>query len=135
MTEQTTLPWLLSDYVIACIDRQTEAQHASRRLREAGFHAEDVQLVKGKEVIKRVDTACDQCNFAIHLLRLLWLVMTDEGVILQDYVDEARAGHNLLAIHVTDSNRLHEVRRILHEHHAHRVEYWDGSGTITQLLP
>jgi hypothetical protein len=69
------------------------------------------------------------------VLRFLWKFTVDEGIIFLDYSEEAESGHNILAVHIVDANKLEKARQILFSHHAHLVEYWGHHGTITQLSP
>ena len=128
-------PWFPTDYIFACIDNREEAARAVQDLRGAGFHAEDVYLVGGQEATTRIEIACEHCNLVLRALRFLWKFMSDEGLLLQDYATEARAGHSILAVHVTEPDRVEEVRRILAKHHARRMEYWSHNAVITELAP
>jgi hypothetical protein len=40
--EETEIPWFPTDYVFACIDSPAGAASAAQRLRDSGFHAEEV---------------------------------------------------------------------------------------------
>jgi hypothetical protein len=127
------IPWFPTDYIFACIDNPSGAAVAAQKLREAGFHAEEVQLLSGEEALERVDIECEHCNLVQRVLRFIWKAMTDEGTILEDMAREAHAGHSLLAVHVTSRDRADEAYRILAEYDAHRVEYWGHHGVITRL--
>ncbi len=133
VTTGTGIPWFPSDYIFACIDNPGDAAAAARALHEAGFHAEQIQLLSGEAALQRIETECEQCNLVQRALRFLWRWTTDEGVVMQDLAEEAHAGHNIVAVHVTAPERARDANRILAAHHAHRVEYWGHHGVLTQL--
>jgi hypothetical protein len=133
--ETTSIPWFPTDYLFACIDDAEEAARAAAELKSLGLHAQDMALVPGKEAVEDIESACEQCNLALRVLRFLWKFTVDEGIIFLDYAEEAESGHNILAVHIVDSGQLEKARQILFAHHAHRAEYWGHHGTITQLAP
>lgn len=131
--EDTGIPWFPTDYIFACIDNPSGAADAARKLKDAGFHAEEVHFVSGDEALQRIDIECEQCNLVQRVLRFIWRTMTDEGTILEEMAEEARAGHSIVAVHVTSRERVDEAYVILAEHDAHRVEYWGHHGVMSHL--
>jgi hypothetical protein len=90
----------------------------ARRLREAGFHAEEVKYLGGDEALERIELECEHCNLVQRVLRFIWKAFTEEGTIMEELAQEAK---------------LDEAYQILTEYGAHRVEYWGHHGTMMHL--
>jgi hypothetical protein len=105
----------------------------ARRLREAGFHAEEVKYLGGDEALERIELECEHCNLVQRVLRFIWKAFTEEGTIMEELAQEAKAGHAVVAVHVTSQDKLDEAYQILTEYGAHRVEYWGHHGTMMHL--
>jgi hypothetical protein len=130
---QTHIPWFPTDYIFACINSSAGAASAARKLREAGFHAEEVKYLSGDEALERIEIECEHCNLVQRVLRFIWKAFTDEGTIMDELAQEARAGHAIVAVHVPSQDKVDEAYQILAEYDAHRVEYWGHHGTMTHL--
>jgi hypothetical protein len=130
---ESRIPWFPTDYIFACIDSPAAAAAAARELRQAGFHAEELQLLSGEEALERLEIECEHCNLVQRVLRFIWRTATDEGSIVEDLAEEAHRGHSILAVHVTSREKLADAYEVLANYHAHRVEYWGHHGVMTHL--
>jgi hypothetical protein len=125
--------WFPFDYVMAVLDNADDAEKAVKDLRDAGFHAEDIQLLHGEEAAARLDVDCQHCNLVKHLTRWLWSFATVEGLILSEYAKEGRAGHHVLGVHIYQSEEVRRAAEILKAHHAHRIERFGHTGGLTEV--
>lgn len=130
-TEQLKIPWIPTDYIFACIDNAENASGAVNSLRAAGYHAHDLHVFSGQEFINLMEEQCEHCDILTRFFRFIWKWGTEEGLTFVDFADEAKAGHTIVAVHVLKPEGVEEVRRILDEHLAHRIEYWGHHGTQT----
>lgn len=133
-SEKLKIPWIPTDYIFACIDDPANAAKAAESLRTAGFHAQDVHVLNGNEFLDLMKEQCEQCDILTRFFRFIWKWGTEEGLTFSDFADEAKKGHTIVVVHVVKPEGVSEVRRILDEHMAHRIEYWGHHGTQT-LLP
>lgn len=58
------------------------------------------------------------------------LALTDEGLMSQQYFDEAEAGASLIAVFAPEPRHLTDARQILASHRARRIRFY-GDSTIT----
>lgn len=128
---QTT--WFPFDHVMAVVDDADDAARAVAGLKEAGFHAEDIQLLRGEEATERLDVECQHCNLVKRLTRFLWSYITVEGLVIRDYEKEAEAGHQIVGVHIRRAEDAEKVQDILKAHHARHVERFGHLGGVTEL--
>jgi hypothetical protein len=128
---QTT--WFPFDHVMAVVDDAADAAKAVGELKAAGFHAEDIQLLHGEEAAERLDVTCQHCNLVKHLTRFLWSFMTVEGLVLSEYQEEGKAGHQVLGVHVHSPKDVEKAQAILKAHHARRIEHFGHLGGLTEV--
>lgn len=128
---QTT--WFPFDHVMAVIDYAGEAEKAVKELRDVGFHAEDVQLLREGEAAERLDVTCEHCNLVKRLARWLWSFGTVEGMTLSQYASEGKAGHQIVGVHIHQPADVEQVEKILKSHQAHHVEHFGHAGGVTEV--
>lgn len=121
--------WYPYDYVFAVMDDHQEALKAVEDLRNAGFHAESVRLLHGEDTVDYIDAECRHCNLIQHIARVLWRVMTTEGVSLSEYEEEGKAGRDVLAVHTEREEEAHKAGAILRAHNARHIEYYEHGVT------
>ncbi len=123
--------WDPVDCLVSVIDDPAEALQAVDDLRAAGFVEDDVRLFLGQEV---VDHDRDIMNHRSSLKNVVYMLsnISDETVMAQEYLDEARQGHQILAVHASDVGRVKQASASVVRHHAHRVRYY-GRWTVSDL--
>ncbi len=120
--------WQPQDCLVSVIDDPAEALQAADDLHAAGFDKDDVRLFLGQEV---VDHDSDIMEHRSSLKNLVYMLsnISDAVTMAQDYLDEARQGHQILAVHAPDAERAKQAYASVMRHHAHQVRYY-GRWTV-----
>lgn len=124
--------WYPENDVLAVVDDPAEADAAIADLRRTGVHAEDVQVLRGNEVVERVDASGAHCGLLKHLAWYLSTVLSEERRFAREYEAEGRAGHTLVAVHVHAVKDVEQVRETLERHGAHDLRFF-GHWAMTTL--
>ncbi len=123
--------WYPKDYLISAIDAG-KGQAAVEALRAAGFGDNAIHLHDGAKVSRNVETIYQQKTPLERVKTSIARAITDEGMMSQEYFDEAKAGASLLAVMAPDPRLMEQARGILASHGARRMRYYDDK-TITDL--
>ena len=123
--------WYPRNYVVAAIDA-TDGAAALKALLSAGFGSNSVHLHDGARI--------GQIRAAIHEQRTpmqraaatVGRTLTDEGLMSQEYFDEAEAGASLIAVLTPEPRLVTEARKILAAHGARHMRFYDDK-CITDL--
>ncbi len=124
--------WYPHHYIVAVIDDRAEAQQAVQALRGAGWPEQDVRLFYGKEIAPRLSRIEGKRSLPEKLAADVRHYVSDEGVMAEDYEEEARLGHQILAVYTPHEEHVEQARRLLAAHHAHSIEHF-GTWVITDL--
>ena len=124
--------WYPENYMVAVIDHPAEAEQAAEALRQAGWPAIDVRLFAGTQVATHLDKIEEHRSLPKKLAADVRHVVSDEGVMGEDYEEEARLGHQILAVYTPNDDKVEQARTLLAAHGAHSVEYF-GKWVITDL--
>jgi ATP phosphoribosyltransferase len=124
--------WYPENYIVAVIDHPAEAEQAAEALRKAGWPAMDVRLFAGTEVATHLNKIEEHRSLPKKLAADVRHVVSDEGIIGEDYEEEARLGHQILAVYTPNDNKVEQARTLLTAHGAHSIEYF-GKWVITDL--
>jgi hypothetical protein len=123
--------WYPKDYIVAALD-PTEAEGAVEDLVAAGFGANAVHLHDSARVLQNAATIYDQRSPLQRAGAAFTRAVTDEGLLSQEYVDEAIAGASLIAVRASEPPLAEEVRRILAARGARRMRFY-GDRSILAL--
>jgi hypothetical protein len=123
--------WYPMHYILAAID-PAEGPAAVKALLAAGFGSNSVRLDDGARV--------GQIRAAIHEQRTplqrgaaaVSRTLTDEGLMSQEYFEEAEAGASLIAVLAPEPRLVTEAKQILGAHGARRMRFYDNK-SITDL--
>lgn len=123
--------WYPRNYIVAAVD-PTQGTAAVRALLAAGFGGNSVHLHDGARI--------DQIRAAIYEQRTpmqraaasISRALTDEGLMSQEYFEEAEAGASLIAVLAPEPRLVTEARRILAAHGARHMRFYDDN-CITDL--
>jgi hypothetical protein len=123
--------WYPKHYLVAAIDA-ADAAGATSALRSAGFDGDSVRVEEGarirqiRDAIGRQRTPLQRAGAAVGR------TVTDEGLMSQEYFEEAEAGASLIAVLAPEPPLAAEARRILAAHGARRMRFYDDR-CITDL--
>ena len=123
--------WYPRNYVVAAIDPSKGAA-AEQALLSAGFGRNAIHLNDGARVLKIKETIGAQRTPLQRAAVNLSVALTDEGLMSQQYFDEAQGGASLIAVLAPESSLLAEARKILASHGARRMRFY-GDKSITDL--
>lgn len=123
--------WYPKDYIVAAIDA-TEGPAAVEALLSAGFGRNAVHLHDSARVCQTGAAIYEQRTPLERAGAAFSRAVTDEGLMAQEYFDEAKAGASLIAVHASEPPLADEARQILASHGARRMRFY-GDKTITDL--
>jgi len=108
-------------YVHSVFNDRQDALQAVQALHEAGYNAGNIHILANTNYIEAVG-------------RGQTLISSLTSTDLDAYLDEARHGRTILAVRLTSTAQMEQVRDLLAPHRAHRMKYID-TWTVAQLLP
>lgn len=123
--------WYPLHYILAAID-PTEGATAVKGLLAAGFGSNSVRLDDGacvgqiRKAIYEQRTPMQRAGAAVSR------TLTDEGLMSQEYFEEAEAGASLIAVLAPEPRLVTEARQILAGHGARHLRFYDDK-YITDL--
>ncbi len=123
--------WYPKDYLVAAIDAADGAA-AVEELLAAGFGTNAVHLHDSVRVLLNAATIYDQRSRLQRAGAALTGAVTDEGLLSQEYLEEATAGSSLIAVHASEPPLAEEARRVLAAHGARRMRFY-GDRSIVAL--
>jgi hypothetical protein len=123
--------WYPKNYVVAAID-PTQGAAAVEALLSAGFGGNSVHLHDGARIGQIRAAIYEQRTPLQRAAASVSRALTDEGLMSQEYFEEAEAGASLIAVLAPEPRLVTEARRILASHGARRMRYY-GDLTITDL--
>ena len=119
--------------IVAVIDDCAEADRAAQELEAAGIAADDIFLIEGRRVVEVMEDFQQHQHAFGRIGRAISNLMSDAPRFEQEYLDEARKGHHLLAVHAPSAEVVERVRPVLRAHRAHHVRHY-GPLTVDELL-
>ena len=123
--------WYPTNYVLAAID-PAEGAAAVKALFSAGFGSNSVHLVDSAHVGEIRATIKEQRTPLQRAAATVSRTLTDEGLVSQQYFDEAAVGASLIAVLAPETRLLTEARQILSSYHARYIRFY-GHTTIAEL--
>lgn len=123
--------WYPRNYVVAAIDPK-DGETAVRALGQAGFGSQAVRYETGAKVLDiRKEIEAQRGPLARAAARASH-ALTDEGLMSQQYFDEAAAGASIIAVLAPEAPQAKTVAQVLSVHHARHIRFY-GDKTITDL--
>jgi hypothetical protein len=123
--------WYPRDYILAAIDPR-EGAAAVKALLAAGFGSNSVRLEDGARVGQIRAAIYEQRTPLQRAAVSVSRALTDEGLMSQEYFEEAEAGASLIAVLAPEPRLLTEARQILAAHGARHMRFYDDK-CITDL--
>ena len=115
-----------TDNLFAIIDNIDNAQKALQALSAVGF-ADEIQVFHGEEGALRID-ASGAKHGRLAQLRRLHQQVTVEREHAERYEQTVLQGHCVIAVHISDLERLEQARQILKEYGGHFINYYGRFG-------
>ena len=123
--------WYPRNYIVAAID-PTQGATAEKALHSAGFGGNGVHLHDGAR-IGQIRAAINEQRTPMQRAAVsVSRALTDEGLMSQEYFEEAEAGASLIAVLAPEPQLVTEARQILATHGARHMRFYD-SKCITDL--
>jgi hypothetical protein len=123
--------WYPMHYILAAID-PTEGAAAVKALLSAGFGRNSVRLEDGARVGQIRAAIYEQRTPLQRAGNVVSRAVTDEGLMSQEYFEEAEAGASLIAVLAPEPRLVTEARQILAAHGARHMRFYDNK-CITDL--
>jgi hypothetical protein len=121
-----------SNWLVGVIDDPQQAEAAERELLAAGFARDDVLLLQGPEALQRLQARDERRGPLGWVMKAVADIVTDAGMFEDAYADEARAGHAILNLQVSEQNQIERARDIVAAHGGHYIKHF-GSWVISDL--
>jgi hypothetical protein len=123
--------WYPRNYVVAAID-PANGTAATKALRAAGFGERSIRHSPGTQVLEIRQQIHAQRSPLERAAANLTRSLTDEGLMSQEYFEEAERGASLIAVLAPEPKHQSDVRDILRTHQARRIRFY-GDNTIIDL--
>ena len=123
--------WYPRNYIVAAIN-PTEGAAAVKALLSAGFGSNSVYLHDSARVGQIRVAIAEQRTPTQRTAATVSRTLTDEGLMSQQYFDEAEAGASLIGVLAPEPRLATEARQILAAHGARLMSFY-GDKTITDL--
>jgi len=123
--------WYPLHYILAAIDPGDGAA-AVEALLSAGFGRNSVRLTEGARVAQIREAIHEQRTRLQRAAASVSRALTDEGLMSEEYFEEAAAGASLIAVLAPEPQLAEEARRILAAHGARHMRFYDDK-VITDL--
>ena len=124
--------WYPDNYIVAVIDDLQEAERAVEALHQAGFGENEVRLFEGRHAASQIDDLEKQRGVLERAFTSVRSVASDESIIAEDYEQEARLGHHIVAVYTAEQAQVDQAYHLLRGYHAHAIEHF-GRWVITDL--
>lgn len=123
--------WYPTGYVVAAIDAGA-GERAVHALQAAGFHGDAIHLHDSLRVLGSVAAIYGRGTRLQRDGAAFTGALSDEGLLRQEYLDEAGAGGSIIAVRAVAPAQVDLVRRILAASGARGIRLY-GAGSVTVL--
>jgi hypothetical protein len=123
--------WYPKDYVVAAIDARA-GEGAVQDLLEAGFGGDGIHLHDSLRVLGSVAAIYGRGTRLQRDGAAFTGALSNEGLLRQEYLDEAGAGASLIAVRAIEPTHVDRVRRILAARGGRGIRFY-GDGSVTAL--
>ena len=110
--------------VVGTIGDPKHAQAAIEALLQVGFAQKDIELLHGEEDLHRNDRAAADHPFFAQFQRTLIRTLSDEYAHLKHFVDDVRAGRNVIMVLARKRDEREAAADILGAHGAESLEFY-----------
>ncbi len=117
---------LTTNWLVGVVDEPRQADLAERDLLEAGFPREDVLLLRADEAIQRLHAKDERRGALGWLLKAVSDITSDVGEYQGKYAEEARAGHAIINVQVSEPDQIERARQIIDAHGGHYIKHFGG---------
>lgn len=121
--------WYPKDYLVAALDA-ADARGAVNDLLAAGFGDNAIHLHDSGRVLRNAALIHEQRGVLQRAGAALSGAVTDEGLMSEEYLDEAKSGASLLAVRASEPPLADQARRILAAHRARRMRFYGDRSVI-----
>jgi hypothetical protein len=123
--------WYPKDYIVAALDAGA-GRGAVDDLLAAGVAGEGIHLHDSPRVLGSVAAIHSRGTRLQRDGGSFTGALSDEGLLRQEYLDEAAAGASLIAVRAAESGQVDRVSRILAARGARGIRFY-GDGSVTAL--
>ena len=123
--------WYPKDYVVAALDAGA-GQSAVEDLLAAGIGGDGIHLHDSSRVLGSVAAIHGRGTRLQRDGASFTGALSDEGLLRQEYLDEAAAGASLIAVRAAEPGQMDQVSRILAARGARGIRFY-GDGSVTAL--
>jgi len=123
--------WYPRNYIVAAIE-PAEGARAVKALHTAGFGDNAVHLHDGARIAQIRAAIYEKRTPMQRAAAAVSRAVTDEGLMSQDYFDEAERGASLIAVLAPEPRLVTEAQQILVAHGARHMRFYDDK-CITDL--
>ena len=123
--------WYPRNYILAAID-PTQGAAAVKALLAAGFGSNSVRLDDGARVGQIRAAIYEQSTPMQRAAAAVSRAVTDEGLMSQEYFEEAEGGASLIAVLAPEPRLVTQAQQILAAHGARHMRFYDDK-CITDL--
>ncbi|MEO8635604.1 MAG: hypothetical protein ABI587_10055 [Gemmatimonadales bacterium] len=121
--------WYPRNYIVAAID-PTRGAAAVKALLSEGFGGNSVHLHDGARIGQIRAAIYEQRTTIQRAAASVSTAVTDEGLMSQEYFEEAEAGASLIAVLASEPRLVTAARQILAGHGARRMRFYDDKYII-----
>jgi hypothetical protein len=123
--------WYPKDYIVAALDAK-QGPAVVEALLSAGFGRNSVFLGDSARVCQIGASIYEQRTPLQRAGATFSRAVTDEGLMAQEYFDEAKGGASVIAVLCSEPRLVEAARKVLAAEGARRMRYY-GNKTITAL--
>jgi len=121
-----------SNWLVGVIDDPQQAEQAQRALLQAGFSQENVLLLHGDDALQRLNAKDEKRGPMGWMMKVVSDIVTDASAFEDSYVDEAKNGHSIINVQVSEQDQMGRARQIIADHGGHYIKHF-GDWVITDL--
>ena len=135
MTKNTPKDKILTpiNEILGVMPDRPSAEEVMRDLRQAGFPAEAIRLLREEEASEKIVGATGQnAGLGTRIFKFFEQMHTDGAVYLDQYREAGRQGKEVLAIKMESREQVDLAQQILSRHYAQNVRYF-GTWEIKDL--
>ena len=110
--------------VIGIIDDAGDCKAALNELKAAGFTADEIEVLSGKEDAQRLDPTGEEHGPMARFARWIQKAGDMEAEHVKRHEQEVMAGHFGIGVSAKDPETREEVRKILKAHNGHFINFY-----------
>lgn len=125
-------PENINNHVVAVIDTEAAAAAVAADLQRQGYSK--ASLFQGEDVADKLDPKGEHSGPVAKIFKAVEDHLSEETNYLAQYQEEARAGHDVVAVPVEDKEQADAVQAILTRHGGRNVRFF-GRLAVTDMTP